>query len=153
MLAWRLCKTEHVTCALDGMGAEKYGGRWNHRGDKVVYMSSTLSLATLELLVHLDPNCIPIDFRSIRIVIPENVSCERITTATLPKRWRDYPAPIDLQEVGSRWLHERRSLVLVVPSAVNPEEDNLLLNPLHPEITNIMDVDAKPFHFDPRLRE
>ena len=119
----------------------------------MVYTSSTMSLATLELLVHLDPICIPTDLRSIRIVIPENVSCEWITLAMLPRRWRDYPAPIDLQEIGSRWLHERRSLALVVPSAVNPEEENILVNPLHPEITNIVDVREKPFQFDPRLRK
>ncbi len=37
-----------------GIGTQKAGGRWTPRGVKAVYISSSLALAALELLVHLE---------------------------------------------------------------------------------------------------
>ena len=39
---------------LSGMGAYLYGGRWNSPGQYVVYASGNVSLAMLEVLVHID---------------------------------------------------------------------------------------------------
>ena len=151
MLAWRICKQRRVSEAFEGLGAERHGGRWNHRGDRVVYTSTSLSLASLELFVHLQPDCIPDDLHSVVATIPDGVSSEELTVADLPPNWHDYPAPAALKEIGSRWLREMRSLVLIVPSAVNPEEKNVLVNPLHPEIATLTNIRSKPFHFDPRM--
>ena len=52
--AWRLIKERHKKNAFTGEGARIAGGRWNHRGIVVVYTSETLSLAVIELFVHLD---------------------------------------------------------------------------------------------------
>ena len=52
--AWRLVKARHAAGAFDGEGARLHGGRWNSRGARVVYVSSSRSLAALELLVHLE---------------------------------------------------------------------------------------------------
>ena len=151
MLVWRICKERHATDAFNGIGAEKHGGRWNHKGDKMVYASTSLSLACLELFVHLPPNCLPDDLRSVVATVPDGVSSEELTIADLPANWRDYPAPASLQEIGSQWLREQRSLLLIVPSAVNPEEKNVLLNPLDSDITALTDIKSKPFQFDPRM--
>ena len=151
MLVWRICKQPHVASAFSGIGAEKYGGRWNHKGDRMVYASSSLSLASLELFVHLEPAFIPHDLYSIVATVPDSVSREELTVVDLPANWRDYPAPARLQDIGSDWVRHRRSLLLIVPSAVNPEERNILLNPAHPESAAITDIATKPFHFDPRM--
>ena len=37
------------------------------------------------------------------------------------------------REFGSRWLSEKRSLMLLVPSFVMPHDLNVLINPLHPQ--------------------
>jgi RES domain-containing protein len=37
MLVWRICKQRRVSEAFTGFGAEKHGGRWNHKGDRVVF--------------------------------------------------------------------------------------------------------------------
>jgi RES domain-containing protein len=97
------------------------------------------------------PNCIPDDLHSIVASIADGVSSKQLTIADLPANWRDYPAPASLRDIGSAWLKESQSLFLVVPSAVNPNETNILVNPLHPEITAITAIRSKPFHFDPRM--
>ncbi len=76
---------------------------------------------------------------------------ERLAAEDLPANCRDYPAPAKLQDLGSEWLREQRSLVLFVPSAVNPEEFNVLLNPFHPEMGRVSEIESKPFRFDPRM--
>jgi RES domain-containing protein len=149
--AYRICAKRHVPSAFSGIGAEKDGGRWNHKGDRMGYTSSSLSLASLELFVHLEPALMPGDLFSIVATIPDTVSTEELTLADLPANWRDYPAPATLADIGSQWLREGRSLILVVPWAVNPDEKNVLLNPLHPQSAKIADITSKPFHFDPRM--
>jgi RES domain-containing protein len=39
----------------------------------------------------------------------------------------------DSKEYGNKWLEEQRSLILVVPSIVIPQEKNYIINPNHPE--------------------
>ena len=51
--AWRIVKARYAAQAFTGEGARTYGGRWNSPGGAVVYVSGSLALATLELLVHL----------------------------------------------------------------------------------------------------
>ena len=151
MNLWRICRSKHAASAFSGTGAEKTGGRWNFKGHAVVYCSENLSLAALELFVHVSPGIIPADLMSIRGTIPESVSVERIKVKDLPKNWRTYPAPPELQAIGTDWLTAGLSLVLIVPSAINPVETNLLLNPAHPEIKKLKINKGKPFHFDPRM--
>jgi RES domain-containing protein len=151
MLVWRICDKRHVRGAFSGRGSEKHGGRWNPKGERMVYTASTLSLAALELFVHLDPMDIPDDLRFVVATIDDSASTEELSVRKLPKNWRDDPAPAILQEIGSKWLREIRSFALFVPSAVNPEEKNILLNPLHPDRTALANVRSKPFVFDPRM--
>jgi hypothetical protein len=40
---------------------------------------------------------------------------------------------------------------LRVPSVLVPSESNFLLNPRHPEYTNLVIGEPLPFSFDPRL--
>lgn len=42
-----------------------------------------------------------------------------------------------MQALGTDWLRQSRSSVLLVPSAVMPAEHNYLLNPLHPDFRRI----------------
>ncbi len=153
MQVWRICQKRHVSAAFDGVGAEKIGGRWNHKGHRMVYTSSTLSLASLELFVHLEPNSMPDDLYSVCATIPDEASVEELAVDDLPRGWRSYPAPTKLQDIGTQWIHEQRSFALIVPSAVNPEEANILLNPVHPDAASVVKARSKPFQFDPRMRK
>lgn len=150
MRAWRLCKKAHA--AFDGEGARMAGGRWNLRGTAVVYLSQTLSLAALELLVHADPALLPNDLVAIPADIPDTLRIESLAERDLPRDWRRYPAPEALAERGTEWVRAARSAVLSVPSALVPTERNFLLNPAHPDFRKIRSGTPERFALDARLR-
>jgi RES domain-containing protein len=148
---WRITTAEFVERALSGEGAERYGGRWNPRGLALVYASSSLSLAILELLVQTGAQVVPGELRSIRIDIPRHVKIRDLPPEELPDNWRDYPAPASLQMIGREWIETRSSAVLSVPSAVVPEERNYLLNPAHSGFTRVSVPSVSEIDLDLRL--
>lgn len=139
MRAWRLCREPFVD--LSGDGARLYGGRWNAPGRPLVYAASSAALAVLEVRVHLDlpVDLIPEDYVLLEIDL-DGLAVE--TVAALPE---------DPRAFGDRWLAERRTPVLEVPSAIVPESANRLLNPAHPEAAGARIVGERRFAFDPRL--
>jgi RES domain-containing protein len=151
MQLWRICRAAYRDSAFSGAGAEQTGGRWNDRGTPLVYASENLSLAALELFVHVAPNCLPDDLIAIRATLPDTVTSEELSVSGLPKSWREYPAPAELPALGMAWLRRGKSLVLLVPSAINPVERNILLNPAHRERSLLQIHETIPFRFDPRM--
>ena len=128
-----------------------FGGRWNRRGTRVVYTSSSLSLAALETLAHFDEEEAPDTLVAIPADMPDDVPITRVKLSELVANWRATPPPESLAETGTRWAVARHSLVLAVPSAIIPEDLNYLLNPLHAQFKRIRVGRPKPFSFDPRL--
>ncbi|MFN0115104.1 MAG: RES family NAD+ phosphorylase [Paracoccaceae bacterium] len=146
---WRLVRPEHAP-GLDGEGARLFGGRWNSPGHPLIYTSATLSLALLEVWVHLHPDQRRAgslaDFVKVAVELPPSVAVERYEAA--PAELVDHRIT---RAFGDRWLTEGRAAVLSVPSAVIPEEPNLLLNPLHPDFAQVAVALQLPFRFDERL--
>ena len=151
MKVWRLSKARYARAAFTGEGARIFGGRWNSVGIPMVYASASLSLAVLEVFVHLTVRAAPNDFVSVcaKLAVDET-AMERVDTATLPGDWRRLNHPA-LQAIGDKWAREGRSLVLLVPSVVVAGEWNALINPQHADAVNIMIEEPKPFQFDERL--
>ena len=73
MRLWRLSKARWARTPLDGEGARRTGGRWNPPGRPVVYCGSTLSLATLEVLVHMSLETMPDDYVVIALEVPDDL--------------------------------------------------------------------------------
>jgi RES domain-containing protein len=151
MHLWRICPAKYEAAAFSGYGAEQAGGRWNRKGRPMVYTSENLSLAALELFVHVAPEIIPADLVWLRGTLPDTITVERLEVADLPKNWREYPAPPELQALGTEWLQAQTSLVLMVPSAINPTEQNMLLNPGHSDMKELRVDAGQSFQFDPRM--
>ena len=148
--AWRICKAKLSGTAFTGEGAFLYGGRWNSPGVRMVYLAQSPSLATLEMLVHLDASELLAAYRLCEAVFDDRL-VETLDPATLPKNWRRSPAPVALQRLGDEWTASMRSAVLRVPSAIVPGESNYLLNPAHPDSTDVTAGKMRPYEFDPRL--
>jgi RES domain-containing protein len=148
---WRICNAKWAETAFDGQGAKIYGGRWNPIGTAVVYTSSSLALATLELLVHLGVKASPKAHVAIAADIPEIIAIEQVDKSDLPSDWRKDPPPSTLANIGQEWVSKSKSAVLQIPSAVIDEEWNYLLNPQHPDFAQIIIGTVKDFQFDSRL--
>lgn len=149
--AWRLVKERHADAAFDGEGARLYGGRWNSIGHRVVYTSTSLALASLETLVHLD-NALPLP-RFIAFSV--HIAATDITTAILPAPYSfpdQLPHLTETRRIGDEWIKAGRHLALSVPSAIVPQEFNLLLNPAHPRFSQLVISTPVGFAIDPRLR-
>ena len=147
--AFRLVKAKHAANAFTGEGARLVGGRWNLPGTPLVYVSETLSLATLETFVHLQPVDRRIRYAWFRLTIPDSVTVD--TPASLPNEWRAEPPTEATQSLGSRWAKQGQTAVLRVPSILVPGEFNLLLNPSHAHFKRIKISAPQPFDFDGRL--
>jgi RES domain-containing protein len=149
-VAWRLVKTKYLPAAFDGEGARIAGGRWNSPGVRVVYAAESLSLALVEILVHLkDAGTLPA-YSAVRLEFDEAI-VEALLPSRLPKNWRDYPAPAETRAIGDQWVAEARSAVLRVPSVVVPNESDCVINPIHPDFSRIRRQPPVEFPFDRRL--
>lgn len=147
MRVWRLARRAHA--ALDGEGGRRYGGRWNSAGRRLLYTSSHLSLAALEVLVHFDTDEVPEDLQAFAIEIPDALATELLTADILPISWTRQE--FATRAFGDEWLTAARTPVLVVPSAIVPEETNVLVNPAHPATHGAVVVATRRFVYDPRL--
>jgi RES domain-containing protein len=146
---WRLVRPDFAP-GLDGKGAERWGGRWNAPGLPAVYCAGHLSLAVLEYFVHMPPamrraGAMP-EMRAVRLTVPatavetlDAAGAEQIADAA----W--------CRARGAAWLRAGAALALSVPSAVVPQERNVILNPRHPEFGVVRVAEVTPFRFDPRL--
>ena len=152
LTSYRLVQRQLVKNAFDGEGARKYGGRWNPQGVRVVYTASSLSLAALELLAHLESRAV-LEHRYAFIAAQFSSSlCLKLEDfARLPPKWFQDPPPRAVTSLGARWVREQSSAILSVPSSIVPAERNYLLNPAHPDFRQITLAPAKVFAFDPRL--
>jgi RES domain-containing protein len=144
---WRICRRR---CAASGEGARLFGGRWNSRGVRVVYASTSLSLAAIETFVNLEPNLRPADLVSIEGEIPDGVEPIALDVRALPARWYE-TRDESLHRFGDEWIRDKRSAALLVPSAAIRGEWNVLLNPVHAEFSTINFRDPEPFDFDRRM--
>jgi RES domain-containing protein len=146
---WRIARRPFQ--ALDGEGARLYGGRWNSAGVAVVYASSTLALAALEYLVHLDIEDAPDDLVALALELPDDAPIERMSADELPDGWHTTTEHAACAERGDGWARRGESLALRVPSAVIVEEENVLLNPAHPAMRHVKVVAVRDFSYDARL--
>ena len=145
MVVFRIARKEHIE-DLSGRGAELFGGRWNEKGTPALYTSSSLSLAALEILVHTDKSLPPVNMAYAKIYVPDEMYSMKIL------RLEDDEEPVIY---GTKWLKEKRGLILKVPSVILPyeyeHEFNLILNPLHEDYKKIFVAEVHEFSFDVRL--
>ena len=151
MRAWRLCQERFASAAFTGEGARRNSGRWHRTGVAVIYTATSLSLAALEVLVHFDHDLIPLGFVAFAVDIPSTIRLQRLTDRQLPANWRTLPAPDETKDLGTKWSKSRKTVGLVVPSALVPQEQNVLLNPTQPDFSRLRIGAPEPFAFDPRL--
>jgi RES domain-containing protein len=148
---YRVLRKRYAKSPFDGEGAYRYGGRWSSPGTRLAYASEHLSLAMIEYFVHLDRDDPPPDLVVAAADVPDDVSRVNVSLGSLPATWRQTPAPVELTSIGDRFARRRREAILVVPSALAPDESNWLLNPDHPEFRRVRIHPPEPFVYDARF--
>ena len=151
MRGWRITKQKYSTTALNGEGASLKGGRWNSQDVRMVYASSTLSLATLKILARYGRIS---SFLKHYAAIPFNFEKAfylELGKKDLPNDWKSNPPSTTTQLIGDYWIKQQTSVILGVPSSTVPVEINFLMNPAHPDFNKIEILEPEQINFDSRL--
>ena len=134
---------------LSGKGAMLFGGRWNSIGLPAVYTSYTISLALVELFIHKETYQDILVNQLMEITIDDMVS-NTINNKKLKKHWQ-----LDAtysQLMGNDFLTNPNNLCLQVPSAIIEQENNIVINPQHPDFAEKVHIKkVRSFSFDNRL--
>jgi RES domain-containing protein len=134
---------------LEGIGARKYGGRWNPAGIACLYCSEHLSLALLEKFVHAQGKDDMINLASLSLKIPAAAELYMVNAAKLDPNW---PSNISYtQWLGRQILEDLSYAGFVVPSIIVPGEMNIVLNPAAPSFKKITTSQPTAFVVDNRL--
>ncbi len=133
-----------------GLGSTLGNGRWHTKGPlQVVYAGSSRALCQLEKRVHCN-GARPKNQALMRLEIGPQAQLLNAADWGLQSHWRQNEA--HTQSLGMEWLSSGVSLGLWVPSYVEPNERNLLINPAHADYRHVaLVLERNPFVFDPRL--
>lgn len=137
---------------LTGKGAELMGGRFNSVGTPAVYAATSISLATLEMLVHAS-QLYPVSHYIMAVDIP--AACLAMTKSflgsELPTGWDNLKDLSVAQKFGHKQLFDTGVLGVFVPSVIVPEQQNLILNPRHIDMSMVQISEIRALNLDPRL--
>ncbi|SFL82785.1 RES family NAD+ phosphorylase [Rugamonas rubra] len=149
MKLWRIARRAY---ALDRLcaGAARFGGRWNPPNLPAFYAGASVAICALEALAHLGSLPLP-PLVLVAVELPDDVSVYRPGLVDLPLDWNAMPVSASAQAFGGNWLSRMGELCMAVPSALLPEEGNVVINPLHPDFDLVALSVVRPFSFDRRL--
>jgi RES domain-containing protein len=153
---WRIATDtpDYTADELSGKGAELTGGRWNRKGKAVVYAAAHVSLAVLETIAHRNAGPLPLNRYLVRIDVPDDIwkKARRITVETADVGWDAIPAGKVSLDYGDRWLdNPAKPALLRVPSAIVPEEENVLIDPRHVDSRKITATKLRKWTYDGRV--
>lgn len=148
MLAYRIAQTHYIR-DLSGFGAFQYGGRWNSKGVRMLYLADSPSLALLEVLVHIPNFEVETPYSLLTVEIPDNIPIA--PTPPLPKNWQLSPPPTEIQEIGNQFIANNKFLLMKMPSCIVPMCSTYLVNPLHPDSEKISVIKVEVITIEPRL--
>lgn len=132
MIVYKICLTKYSA----NLTASGIANRWNRKDEYVIYAGSSIALATLELVAHRSGIMAHKSYKLLTIEIDAAATIDAVKTDQLPKNWRSLNAYVKLQDIGSQWYQNNKSLLLQVPSAVVPQEFNYIINTGHPEFSS-----------------
>lgn len=149
--AYRFVKKKYSDAPFNGEGARLWGGRWNSKGLSAVYLSESIALAQLEVIVHTREPTLLRAYSLYELDIPEDL-IEEFSINDLPESWNTKPPSPETAFLGDQWLEKNSSAALKVPSVIVPNESNFLLNPNHKKFKKILaTAQSIPFEIDSRL--
>jgi RES domain-containing protein len=146
MKAYRIGSGRHPV--FDGAGASLHPGRWNEANQRVIYCGASFAIAMLERLCYAALGRVPRNDRFIEADVPNGLI--EVFDDAMHEGW-DEPDSSLARQFGGRWHRERRSVALLVPSAVTKIDRNLVINQDHPNFARISTGEELPVWWDRRL--
>ena len=144
-MLWRISRHRD----LSSIGGLRAGGRWHYAGQPVIYLAENPASALLEVCVHTAANDIPPAFTLLRIEGPE-IEIPTIAESDLKEGWQ---TRFEItRSLGTDWLRKKEAVLLRLPSAIVPETNNFLFNPLHPDAGRFKITEALEYPFDSRIK-
>ena len=139
---YRIASRSHKI--FDGTGAAIVGGRWNQIGTLVIYTSTSLAAAKLELLAHIGFGGLPKNYSFVEILILDNAQVEIYRGKSPPEN------RIKSVAWGTSWQMEGKTLLARVPSQASPGEFNFVINPSHQDVLRLIVSKEQPAKWDSR---
>ena len=152
MRVYRISKPEHVPVALQGHGSAIAPGRWNSPGVRIGYTASSVALAMLEMLVHVNKEDVPAGLRLLGYEVPDGAVFV-LPSQAWPPGWSELPYSDQVRHAGDSFVKEGMHLAMRVPSAIARGEFNVLVNPAHARFAEVELVVTEPLALDQRLFE
>nr|WKN40291.1 RES family NAD+ phosphorylase [Tunicatimonas sp. TK19036] len=150
MVVYRISSHQRIR-DLQGTGGLYVAGRWHQKGTRVLYTSSSISLAKLEVLAN-SVGKIPRSLALVTLTYPDDAPIHSVTVDQLPAHWHHYPYPTQLGKLTEEWLMKGAAWVMQVPSAQSPTEYNYLFNPQHSMHDQLKIKEVREEAFDRRLK-
>ena len=152
---WRVAADTPLWSAEDmaGEGAAHRGARWNNAGEHVTYTATSISLAAWETRAHFGKGAgLPWNRYLVRVDVSDDVWATRELLVRPPAiGWDAIPEGLVSRAAGSAWLNSGLTALLAVPSVIIVEEDNVLINPAHPDAKRITAIKVRRFVYDHRV--
>ena len=127
MIVFRLADKRYVD-DREGVGAKLFGGRWNEVNTPCIYTSEHISLALLEKFVHARGSDSMKNIGLLKITIPDDEAVLfNVDVNRLEDEWAENISYT--QWIGGQLLNDPATLAFSVPSAIIPDEKNVILNP------------------------
>ena len=101
--------------------------------------------------MHLPGQKVPRNYVAVPAEIPDHLRHDFYLVTALPTQWRSRAEHRALIRLGDDWIAHGKAAVLRVPSALIPDEENVILNPTHPDFGQIIVQTAQPFRLDARI--
>lgn len=149
MIVYRVVH-KSVNQLLSGSGVD---ARWCSNGRKVIYTSSSISLACLENILRRSGLGFSDQFKTIFYKIPDTIKVDELKLKDLNNNWRLQGSYYYCQLPGNKWYDDKRSFILKVPSAIITDEYNYIIKTTSPKINKVIVQDEKPFIPDERLEK
>lgn len=149
MLVYNIRKAKYATT----LKASGVANRWNKSDEFVIYAGSSISLSVLEMVAHRNAismeNAYKLLFIDVKIT---DADVSEIKFEDLPPNWKSLESYPLLQNFGSEWYNQQKTLLLKVPSVLVQWENNYLINTKHPDFVEKISIQkTEDFLWDGRL--
>ena len=150
MLVYRIVSHQYA----GSLYASGLPGRWNKRGELVIYTAASAEIALLENMAHRmgQGGFMRNEFACLEVEVPDT-SIQIIEKSSLPQDWNSASPYSQTNVLGSEWYRTNEYLLLQVPSAPAPTGTNYLINTTHALFREVTLTKSYPYPIDHRFAE